>query len=269
MDFEKRTNERILTSYKLPPLRMLFSTFILLAALVQSMPLFLGPKEKTNELYCKNLHLPAVKAGFQKLNPFKAKKEDFTEVKKRVGRLLAASPPLERNTPMLDGFNPHSPELYYRFLTYASLAYADDEDIQKFAAKEPDFYTGDFVLMSRNERKGAKHFEDNDAVYIITRNDAQKLLALTWRGSAVKSDFMCDIKMAERKRGLALPFTQNCPRTTEIKQQDGFKHFYMSGGFADSMPVTLMEEVRREMLAAHNEYPKYQVVLNGHSLGGL
>jgi hypothetical protein len=95
-----------------------------------------------NVLHCKNL-IPAVLNGvINKINPFKSE-DTFSEVQERVEKLLTATPLSLVNTEMLPNFNPHSAELYYRFLTYATLAYSSEADIIKFSNTiGPDFYTG-------------------------------------------------------------------------------------------------------------------------------
>lgn len=73
--------------------------------------------------------------------------------RERVDELLRYVPPSTAHSPLPKDFDPFQPELYYRFLTYASLAYFESmELIEKFSkTASPDFYTGILhtFLMSR------------------------------------------------------------------------------------------------------------------------
>jgi hypothetical protein len=258
-----------------------FTALCLIASCVESKWGRAPEYTKENILHCKHL-LPQVFNGLlHVINPYKPE-VTFDEVKERVTKLLTAIPPVTANTPMLPGFDPHSPEMYYRFLTYSTLAYCtSSDDINTFASHiGPDFYTGihftfstgsigEFQLMSRTEQSGGKWFKDKDAVYIITRNDKQKLITLAWRGSKVKTDFMCDSRIAHRKGALALPFAQQCPLPDAVTELGGLRDFYASRGFSESLPLILLEQIKEKMIDAHNAYPDYQIVITGHSLGGV
>lgn len=183
-------------------------------------------------------------------------------VKAEIFDLITKLPP--------KAFNPHdimNPESYLKFFTYSQLVYLPERRIKKF--KGADYYTGGFEVVVRKEQKGYQNrlFKDLDSVYVLFKSDTDKTITVSFRGSASKSDFLADIS-ASKTSPLGTIFfnTRECPVSRLNLSKSTF---YIHKGFLESLPFRVVTEIIKDLKKAKANNPEYDIVLTGHSLGGV
>lgn len=101
----------------------------------------LAARARENELYCKFITPKIIAALADKY--IMTMDKSYSLVEQRIGQLTSTVPPAMVDTPLHPGFNVHQPELYYRYLTFSTLAYYSYRDVIDFSSLVGNrFYTG-------------------------------------------------------------------------------------------------------------------------------
>lgn len=137
-------------------------------------------------------------------------KKTNMEIKAEMTTLLQAVKPHPADR-LLDA-DIFQPELYYRMGIYTAMTYCDSkESVQKISGLalnttasgklDLPLYTGNFSILSYQNQATKIVDSKKDSLYIVYRNDLQKSIILSWRGSVSIEDFIADADSSKVKQG--------------------------------------------------------------------
>jgi flagellar hook-basal body complex protein FliE len=184
-------------------------------------------------------------------------------------KLLVSVPPIVGPI-TLD--NLYQPALYYTFLAYQAYTLFENpgkvnmmRNVKNYGRT---FYTGNFDLLKTRKMLGVKtlfHKQgDRDAFWLEFKNDEQKIIVLSFRGSTTTDDFVSDVAS---KVGVK-PDSRFYDKKVCAYEKDENSNFFVGEGFVNGLPKNVLEQVAADLKAARQNNPDYKIVLVGHSLGG-
>ena len=173
--------------------------------------------------------------------------------------------------------NLRRPAWIYTFAIYSSFAYCQSyNQVRPFsvpnAAIRGLLPTGNFMLRTWNPMNESLILgipDIDDGLFYTAINNEQRLIVLTWRGTAKLQGVLANVDFAliPLSDEDAVHFGDNPTSNPQCSTRDPSLRVF--AGFIKSMPMNVLQQVVTVLAGLRQRFPAFSVVLNGHSLGGL
>lgn len=189
-------------------------------------------------------------------------------VKKSVSHILDVVP-ASKVAGVVSLENLFQPALYYLFASYTGFTSFANRDIVRsmsgITVNGKPFYTGQFELVHTREMSTNSSILTNGrmSLYKMFTNQNQKLIVMSWRGSANPADYSADVAS---KIGVK-PDSRYYKKTVCPYTGNENRDFFVAKGFADTLTTDVLKEVVEDLNKAKSAHPGFKTVIAGHSLG--